>query len=111
MDGAAEEVVVLLAGDPEQGGEAVGLHAVPALRPRHLRALLLYAHRAHGHRARRALARDRGHLGLAVLHLLVVERLGGLGAVPGVNLKVSMKICACQQGSSFTTPSPNIVKF
>ena len=97
MDGAAEEVVVLLAGDPDQGGEAVWLHAVPALLPHHLRALLLYAHRAHGHRARRALARDRGHLRLAVLHLLVVERLGGLGAVPRVNLKVAMKIWACPQ--------------
>ena len=46
MDGAAEEVVVLLAGDPEQGWEAVGLHAVPALRPRHRGALRLHAHRA-----------------------------------------------------------------
>ena len=100
MDGAAEEVVVLLAGDPDQGGEAVGLHAVPALLPLHLRALLLYAHRAHGHRARRALARDRGHLRLAVLHLLVVERLGGLRAVPRVNLKVSMTFRACRQRSS-----------
>ena len=41
MDGAAEEVVVLLAGDPDQGGEAVGLHAVPALLPLHRGALRL----------------------------------------------------------------------